>query len=92
MNIRNELFRLWWYNNIRRPWANWRLRRMWIQEGRPPEKFYGVGRISPETMEWATREGSKIASLSPLEREDLLARSKTWAEFRAQHERQRRSQ
>lgn len=48
---------LWWYNNFRRHWNNWRFKRRhlaeWIAEGRDPKLFPRAGRVTMATLEWA---------------------------------------
>lgn len=48
-----ERLRLWWYNNVKRHWHNWRIRCMWRADPDRPRHCPQAGRITPETMEWA---------------------------------------
>ena len=51
---------LWWYNNFRRHWNNWRFwlcyRGQWIAEGREPKLFPRFGRITQADIAWADEE------------------------------------
>lgn len=50
--------RLWWHNNVKRPWYNWRFTKSapyqaWIAEGRDPRLFPRVGKIKKKHIAWA---------------------------------------
>jgi hypothetical protein len=49
--------RVWWYNNFRRHWLNWRFKRRhlaeWVAEGRDPNLFPMAGPVTVEMIEWA---------------------------------------
>jgi hypothetical protein len=56
-----EVASVWWYNNIRRPLANRRLKKMWISEGRDPEIWgRGIGRIDKKHLAWAKSEVKRL--------------------------------
>jgi len=57
---RRKAFGLWWYNNVKRHWHNWRLKRMWEAEGRPTKLLPRAGAIRPDTWQWATDEIRKL--------------------------------
>lgn len=44
------------YNYITRPISNWRMRRLWITEGRDPAKYFGAGRVTTADLQWARSE------------------------------------
>lgn len=49
--------KLWFYNNIRRPIQNvlfWmRYRKEWVGQGRDPNEFPRIGRLTQEDLDWA---------------------------------------
>lgn len=56
-----EIARIWWYNNIRVPLCNRRLKKMWIAEGHDPEKWTRCpGRIDKESLAWVKSEVKRL--------------------------------
>ena len=70
---RRQAIGLWWYNNVRRHWSNWRIRRMWRADPHRPSICFKAGALGPEAMTWAH---SAVARIEARKGEDV----DKWAE------------
>lgn len=51
---------LWFYNNIKRHYHNWHIRRMWRADPNRPTICVQAGALRPKTMRWAKEQMEKI--------------------------------
>jgi hypothetical protein len=75
-------FRTWfWYNRVRLPFINWRLRRMWnaTPPDQRPEVCPRVGRISAEAYAWALY---KVPEIEAAGRDGGHIGTRPFSEFR----------
>lgn len=60
MTVR-EAIGLWWYNNVKRHWHNWRIERMWKADPERPSICPRAGALGPDAYRWAKDQVGRLS-------------------------------